>query len=130
MLRSDMQPTQRSGAGVGTEVRNAPAPAGVERRDGSMRCHLPPTLSLTCAGSFFFPSWRCFTSDRNLLLEQSIFSSPTCADPTVAKIDNYKFKFQTRFIMTRIKLSMHDFNILDSTYIINMISENMIIKRI
>ena len=30
--------------------------------------------------------------------------------------------------MTRIKSSMHDSNILDNTYIINMISENMIMK--
>ena len=48
----------------------------------------------------------------------------------VGKIDNCKFKFRTRFIMTRIKPSMHDSNILDSTYIINMISENMIMKQI
>ena len=32
--------------------------------------------------------------------------------------------------MTRIKPSMHDSNILDSTYIINMMSENMIMKQI
>ena len=32
--------------------------------------------------------------------------------------------------MTRIKPSMHDSNIQDSTYIINMISENMIMKQI
>ena len=49
---------------------------------------------------------------------------------SVGKIDNCKFKFPTRFIITRIKPSMHDSNILDSTYIINMISENMIIKQI
>ena len=48
----------------------------------------------------------------------------------VGKIDNCKFKFRTRFIMMRIKPSMHDSNILDSTYIINMISENMIMKQI
>ena len=36
----------------------------------------------------------------------------------VGKIDNFKFKFRTRFIITRIKPSMHDSNILDSTYII------------
>ena len=47
---------------------------------------------------------------------------------TVEEIDNCKFKFRTRFIMTRIKPSMHDSNILDSTYIINMISENMIMN--
>ena len=45
-------------------------------------------------------------------------------------VDNCKFKFRTRFIMTRIKLSMHDSNILHSMYIINMISENMIMKQI
>ena len=45
---------------------------------------------------------------------------------SVGKIDNCKFKFRTRFIMTRIKSSMHDSNILDNTYIINMISEYMI----
>ena len=33
------------------------------------------------------------------------------------KIDNCKFKFRNRFIMTRIKPRMHDSNILDSTYI-------------
>ena len=46
----------------------------------------------------------------------------------VGKIYNCKFKFRTRFIMMIIKSSMYDSNILDSTYIINMISENMIMK--
>ena len=49
---------------------------------------------------------------------------------SVGEIDNCKFKFQTRFIMMRIKPSMHDSNILDNTHIINMISENMIMKQI
>jgi len=48
----------------------------------------------------------------------------------VGKIDDCKFKFRTRFIMTKIKPSMHYSNILDNTYIINMISENMIMKQI
>ena len=48
----------------------------------------------------------------------------------IGEIDNCKFKFRTRFIMMRIKHSMHDSNILYSTYIINMISENMIMKQI
>ena len=48
----------------------------------------------------------------------------------VGKIDNCKLKFRTRFIMTRIKPSMHDSNILDIIYIINIMSENMIMKQI
>ena len=52
----------------------------------------------------------------------------TSSEICVGKIDNCKFKFRTRFIMTRIKPSMHDSNILDNTYIINMISENMIMN--
>jgi len=46
----------------------------------------------------------------------------------VGKIDNIKFKFRTRFNMMRIKPSIHDSNKLDSTNIINMISENMIMN--
>ena len=46
----------------------------------------------------------------------------------VGKIDNCKFKFRTRFNMTRIKPSMQDSNILDSTNIISMISENIIMN--
>ena len=46
----------------------------------------------------------------------------------VGKIDDCNSKFRIRFIMTRIKPNMHDSNILDSTYIINMISENMIMN--
>ena len=46
-------------------------------------------------------------------------------EENVGKIDNCKFKFRTRFIMTRIKPSMHDSNILDSTYIINMIMKQI-----
>ena len=51
-------------------------------------------------------------------------------DVAVGKIDNckFKFKFRTKFSMTRIKPNMQDSNILDSTNIINMISKNMIIK--
>ena len=55
---------------------------------------------------------------------------PIGRDRPVGKIDNCKFKFRTRFIMTRIKPNMHDSNILDSMYIINIISENMIMKQI
>ena len=48
----------------------------------------------------------------------------------VGEIGNRKFKFRIRFIMTRIKSSMHDSNILDNMYIINLISENIIMKQI
>ena len=67
--------------------------------------------------------WKRVISERNTVKGSD-------NKQTVGKIDNCKFKFRTRFIMTRIKSSMHDSNILDSTYIINIISENMIMKQI
>ena len=62
-----------------------------------------------------------YTPNSSLLL---------CRMRYVGKIDNYKFKLRTRLNIAKIKSSMQYSNILDKMNIINMISENMIMKQI
>ena len=105
----------------------------------------PPSFSLRTNGSHPWMMSDCTTGDSPFAMCQGHTAKPQkptakvlpCAAHgkghtanSVGEIDNCKFKFRTRFIMTRIKHGIHDSNILDSTYIINMISENMIMKHI